>query len=334
MSQEDSIASRKGEHIKWCLDPHSQGLVEPFSNIIVPYKSLPEIDMHQVDTSVKLFGKQLSQPLIISSMTGGTKHGIDINTNLAKAAESEKIAIGVGSQRIALEKPAAVETFKVIRKYAPTAFVFANMGAVQLNYGYTAKEYQKVIDMIQADALYLHINPLQEAVQPEGDTDWRGLIDKIAEVVKRVDVPVVVKEVGHGIDTETAKALLQVGVSGLDVAGVSGTSYAWVEAKRARNQDFANWFKDIGIKTEDAINQLASIKSERTILIASGGLRSPVQGYKAKMCGADFYASTQPFLDAALKNSEEVVREIQNWQKGLQITQFVSGKKTWESISS
>lgn len=324
----EDMMRRKGEHIKWCLDEGSQSNEEPFASVTLPYKALPEQDMDKVSTATKLFGKTLRQPLIISSMTGGTEHGNTINKNLAIAAEACGVALGVGSQRIGLEKNEARKTFDLIRKHAPNALVIANMGAVQLNYGHTAKDYQAVVDMVAADALYLHVNPLQEAIQPGGDTDFSDLISKIADVVKMVNVPVIVKEVGHGIDVETAKKLIEIGAAGIDVAGVSGTSYAWVEGKRARNDDFAKWFKRVGVTTEDAVREIAKIKKD-TILIASGGVRNPIQGHKAHLLGADLYASTQPFLSASMRSADAVIEELEKWQKALQISLFVSGQKKW-----
>lgn len=324
----DDIVSRKADHIKLCLDQGSQNHDELFADVQIAYRALPDVNLKDVSTETTLLGKKLSQPLIISSMTGGTNHGAKINTNLAKAAEAEGIALGVGSQRIAIEKPEAIKTFEVIRKHAPTAFVFANMGAIQLNYGYGLAEFQRVVDMVQADAVYLHINPLQEAIQPGGDSNYKDLSKKIAALVRKINVPVFVKEVGHGIDLETAKMMLAAGVAGIDVAGVGGTSYAWVEAKRAQNQDFAEWFKSLGVRTDDAIRQISPIK-KKAVLVASGGIRNPVQGYKAHLLGADLYASTRPFLQASLQSSEAVRREIQKWQKGLQVTMFSAGKLKW-----
>lgn len=327
-SNQDDIVSRKADHIKLCLDDSSQDTADLFSDVQIPYRALPECNLEDVSTETTLLGKKLSQPLIISSMTGGTTHGIKINTNLAKAAESQQVALGVGSQRIAIENPEAIKTFSVIRKHAPTALVFANMGAIQLNYGYGLSEFQRVVDMIQADAIYLHINPLQEAIQPGGDTDYKDLSKKIAALVKKISVPVFIKEVGHGIDLDTAKMMIGAGVAGIDVAGVGGTSYAWVEANRAENQDFAEWFKTVGIRTDQAIRQIAPVK-KNTTLVASGGIRNPVQGYKAHLLGADLYASTRPFLQASLEDSQAVVQEIQKWQIALQIAMFSAGQTKW-----
>lgn len=325
MTKPDDIITRKGDHIRLCLDDNSQSLTEPFAAYQIQYRALPECNLSDVSTQATLLGKKLNQPLVISSMTGGTEHGITINTNLAKAAEQEKVALGVGSQRIALEKPEALKTFAVIRQHAPTAFVFANMGAVQLNYGYNVDHFRKVVDMIAADALYLHINALQEALQPGGDTNYAGLTSKIKQLVKSIGVPVFVKEVGHGIDADTAKALLDAGAAGIDVAGVGGTSYAWVEAQRANNEDYANWFKELGVPTDQAVQAIAPLKKDK-LLIASGGIRNPVQGYKALLLGADLYASTRPFLQAAMQSSEAVSAELQKWQNGLQIAMFTSGR--------
>lgn len=311
-----------------CLNDESQSTYDLFHDVEIPYRALPEINLTDVSTEVRLGKKLLSQPLIISSMTGGTQHGVTINTNLAKAAEAEQVALGVGSQRIALEKPEARKTFAVIRQHAPTAFIFANVGAVQLNYGYGVKELMEMVAMVGADALYLHLNPLQEAIQPGGDTNYKDLSKKIAAVIKKIKVPVFVKEVGHGLDVRSAKHLVQAGVAGLDVAGVGGTSYAWVEANRAYNDDFATWFKELGIRTDQAIAQLAPIKKQAT-LVASGGIRNPVQGYKVHLLGADLYASTRPFLQASLESSEAVQAELRKWQQGLQITMFTAGQKNW-----
>ena len=197
------IVDRKKQHIELAQRDDSQMKELPFSNYRLPYKALPEIDLANVDTTTTLFNKQLSQPLIIASMTGGEAHAKTINTHLAKAAQEAGVAIGVGSQRVALEVKEARASFEIVRKHAPDAVVFANLAGVQLNYGYNISHYQAVVDMVEADALYLHLNPLQEAIQPEGDTDFSGLKDKIADLVSTLKVPVFIKEVGHGLDAET-----------------------------------------------------------------------------------------------------------------------------------
>lgn len=329
-STNSDIDTRKSDHIRLCLDDLSQGTAPLFESVQIPYLALPELNLSDVQTTFKIKDKVLSQPLIISSMTGGTKHGKTINANLATAAEQTQVALGIGSQRIAIEKPEVIETFRVIRQNAPTAFVFANMGAIQLNYGYSIDHYRRVIDMIEADAIYLHINPLQEAIQPGGDTNYQGLLLKISKLISAIDTPVFVKEVGHGIDAATAQALIDMGVYGIDVAGTGGTSYSWVESKRANNEDFAKWFKNIGVSTEDAIRSIAPLK-KNCLLVASGGIRSPIEGYKSHILGANLYASTRPFLAKSMLSAEAVITEINSWQKALQICQFVGGQKHWDN---
>lgn len=319
---------RKQQHIALALDKISQTNHNLFEKIILPYKALPEINMAEVSTEVKLLNKIVSQPLIISSMTGGTEKAKIINTNLAIACEEMQVAFGVGSMRVALDKPEAIDSFKIARQLAPTTLIFANMGAVQLNYGKTLEDYQKIIDLIQADALYIHLNPLQEALQPEGDTNWERLREKIIELIQSLDTPVFIKEVGHGLDPKTAKVLVEAGAAGIDSAGVGGTSWAWIEASRAENLNMQNWFKDFGYPTDYLIPKLAEIKKQ-SILVASGGIRNPIQGLKAHLLGADFYAVAQPFLSPALESPESVSKELIDWQKALQIALFSIGAKNW-----
>ncbi len=327
------IADRKQKHLDLCLDPLSQGDGDLFGSYALPYKALPELALADVQTATTLFGKTVSQPLIIASMTGGVAHARTINQYLAEAAEALQVAMGVGSQRIALEKEEAKETFAIARKYAPTAVLFANMGAVQLNYGKGIEDYQRVVDMIQADGLYLHLNPLQEAIQPEGDTDFRGLLAKIEALVKKISVPVIVKEVGHGIDVVSAQRLIDVGVTGVDCAGVGGTSWAWVEAKRAANPDFEAWFKSFGYPTDRLLAAYQDLKGD-FVKIVSGGVRTPVQALKARALGADFYSFAQPLLTPALQSPEAVKEYLELWRHGLQIALFACGCRSWEEAKT
>lgn len=328
----DDIETRKGDHIRLCLDPRSQADASVFDTYSLPYTALPEMALDEVDTTYTLCGKQLRTPLIIASMTGGSEHGRTINTNLAIAAEACGVAMGLGSQRIGLEKQAAKDTFTLVRKHAPNACIIANMGAVQLNYGHGIESYQAIVDMVQADALYLHLNPLQEALQPGGDTDFRHLLRGIEKLVTQIPVPIFIKEVGHGISSEVARRLFEVGVQAVDVAGVGGTSYAWVEAARSHNDAFASWFKDFGIPTDQAVMAAADAKvHESQQVIASGGVRSPIDGLKALALGADLFSAAVPFLHPAMESAEAVTTTIQNWQQGLNIALFASGVKTWQA---
>ena len=327
------IESRKQDHVDLSLDPSSQYDTRPFEAYRLPYKALPEINLEDVSTETELFGKKLSQPLIISSMTGGTKYAGIINKNLAIAAEAARVALGVGSQRIALEKREAIESFELVRKHAPTAVLFANMGAIQLNNGRDVADYEAVVRMIAADALYLHINPLQEAIQPGGDTNYAGLLKKIEQLVAKLSVPVFVKEVGHGIDEATAKALFDIGVAGVDVAGLGGTSYAWIEARRAGEDYYADWFRNVGVPTDEAVVGAARHKGER-IVVASGGIRNPLAAVKARALGADYVASARSFLKRAVVSADETIAAIEMAHRGIQITLFSCGVSNWQEAAN
>jgi isopentenyl-diphosphate Delta-isomerase len=327
----DDIQARKGDHIRLCLDPRSQAEESVFKDYRLPYNALPELSLEQIDTSYRFYDTTLSMPLIIASMTGGSEHGRTINTNLAHAAEVCEVAMGLGSQRIGLEKEDAKDSFELVRKYAPHAFLIANMGAVQLNYGHAIDSYRRVVDMIEANALYLHLNPLQEALQPGGDTHFEDLLAKIQKLVEAIKVPVFAKEVGHGISQEAAKKLFEVGVTAVDVAGVGGTSYAWVEAERSHNDDFADWFKSFGIPTDRAIIQVAKARSNSSqYVVASGGVRSPLDGLKARALGADLFSAATPFLTSAMESAEATIETVERWKKGLQIALFAAGVPNWE----
>ena len=230
------IDQRKADHIKINLEQDVRSaLTTGLEKYNFIHEALPELDLNRIDTTLSLFGKQLAAPILISSMTGGTAEAETINLRLAEAAQECGIAMGVGSQRAAIEHPEHAETFQV-RKAAPDILLFANLGAVQLNYGYGIDQCRKAVDMIQADALYLHLNPVQEAVQDAGDVNFAGLAKKIEEVCKKIEVPVIAKEVGWGISDKTAKVLADCGVSAIDVAGAGGTSWSQVEMHRAPDE--------------------------------------------------------------------------------------------------
>src|SRR5262245_55639799 len=247
---------RKKEHLELCLD--TEGSSYPFKGVFDRYSfvhnALPEIDIAEVNLSTNFLGKTLRAPLLISSMTGGFELAREVNRNLAIAAQELGLAMGVGSQRVALEQPGTAATFQV-RKAAPDILLLANLGAVQLNYGYGIDHCRRAVEMIKADGLILHLNVLQEAVQPEGNRNFKGLGQRIAAVCRDLEIPVVAKEVGSGISAEVAVRLKKAGVKAIDVAGVGGTSWYAVEAKRAAKEGqpqdtaFAAW----GIPTDEAL---------------------------------------------------------------------------------
>jgi isopentenyl-diphosphate delta-isomerase len=244
-------------------------------------------------------------------MTGGTEQARTINRNLALAAQQMGVAMGVGSTRAAVVHPELAETFHV-RDVAPDILLMANIGAVQLNYGFTVEDCRKAVDLIEADALILHLNPLQEAVQPEGDVNWAGLLHKMEDVVKRVGVPVVAKEVGWGISPRAAKALANIGVAAIDVAGAGGTSWSQVEMYRARTEvqrKIAAAFADWGISTADSIRYVREVAPQMTIF-ASGGLKNGVDGAKCLALGAALFGMAGPFLRAGALSAQASVDEV------------------------
>ena len=321
---------RKAEHIRLALDHRMQVPAHFFDRYRFEHEALPELDMAEVDLSTEFLGKALAAPLLISCMTGGTEEAARINRHLAEAAERTGIALGIGSQRKAIEDPSLAATFQV-RKYAPTAPVLANLGAVQLNYGFSIEQCRAAIDMIGADALVLHLNPLQEAIQPEGQCNFSNLIDKIGEVVEGLPVPVIVKEVGSGISAATARRLLSVGVEIVDCAGVGGTSWARIEASRADDPDIGEVFADWGIPTPTNIRELKRV--EGILVIGSGGVRNGLDVAKAISLGADLVGMAQPFLKVAIESPVAVVERVERTRRELRIAMFCAGAKTIEELS-
>ena len=290
------------------------------------HQALPEVDLAKVDPSTTLLGKRLKAPLIISSMVGGIEQGRQTNRNLAQAAQALGIAMGVGSQRIAIDNPEAASSYQV-RDIAPDILLFANLGAVQLNYGYRVSECRRAVDMIGADALILHLNPLQEALQPDGNTNFAGLLTKIEQICSELSVPVVVKEVGWGISESVARKLADAGVAGIDVAGAGGTSWSEVERHRAHTQTenniaaaFASW----GIPTAESI-QMARHGAPGRILIASGGVRTGLDVAKSIALGTDAAGMAAPLLKAANISRETVMAELQEVIEELRISMFCIG---------
>jgi isopentenyl-diphosphate Delta-isomerase len=310
----DSLVTqnRKADHLRVCLEDDVQfhQTTTGLEQYRFTHCCLPELDRHEVDLSTTFLGKSLNAPLLISSMTGGTDLAKTINYRLAAAAQHYGIAMGVGSQRVAIENPLVTPTFAV-RSVAPDILLFANLGAVQLNYRYGLDECRRVVDTLEANALILHLNPLQEAVQTKGDSNFRGLLDKIAQLCDQLAVPVIAKEVGNGISATMAQKLMDAGVSAIDVAGAGGTSWARVEsvrAKDAQQRRLGATFADWGLPTADCIQTVRSLSSTLPI-IASGGLRNGLDVAKAIGLGADIAGLALPFLQAAAE-SEEALHEL------------------------
>ena len=328
-----SINQRKLDHIRINLDEDVSfpDVTTGLERYRFTHQALPELDLLAVDTSVTLFGKRLNAPVLVSSMTGGTTEATQINRNLALAAEACGLAMGVGSQRAAIEKRETADTFDV-RAAAPSLLLFANLGAVQLNYGYGIDQCRRAVDMIQADALILHLNPLQEVLQPEGDVDWRGLLPKIEAVCAALSVPVIVKEVGWGLSADLARRLIDAGVQAIDVAGAGGTSWSQVEMHRAPTTRlrrlaaaFANW----GIPTAESLVDVVGVRRrmgrDDVHVFASGGIRNGQDVAKCVALGADLVGLASPFLRRAVESEAAVVEEMELLIDELRIAMFCAG---------
>lgn len=329
------ISARKDDHIRINLEQDVRSnLTSGLEKYRFIHEALPELDLSEVDTTTSLFGKKLRAPILISSMTGGTRDTWKINVRLAEAAQEAGIAMGVGSQRAAEEDSRAASTFTV-RKVAPDILLFANLGAVQLNYGYDVSHCQRAVAMIEADALYLHLNPLQEAVQHGGDTNWKRLAKKIERVCKTVGVPVVAKEVGWGISERTARILVDCGVSAIDVAGAGGTSWSQVEMYRAPDEltrELAGSFVGWGNPTAESIQYVRKATSSLPIF-ASGGLKDGIDIAKVIALGASLGGMAGPFLRAAAISSKKIHHQIELTHQQLRIAMFNAGAGTINSLT-
>ena len=332
-------SSRKADHIRINLQEDVRsGLSTGLERYRFTHQALPELNLDDVDAALSLFGKHLQAPILISSMTGGTREAGGINRTLAAAAQETGTAMGVGSQRAAIEHPELAATFQV-RQVAPDVLLFANLGAVQLNYGYGIEHCQRAVEMIEADALILHLNPLQEAVQPNGDSRFAGLLPKIEVVCKALQAqgtPVIVKEVGWGISEQAARQLVDAGVAALDVAGAGGTSWSQVEMHRAQDESqfrLAAAFLDWGIPTADSILQVRHAASEIPIF-ASGGLRTGLDIAKCVALGATLGGMAAPLLKAAVRSVEATVQTIREVQREIQIAMFAAGAKNLKELQN
>ncbi|MFN8426117.1 MAG: type 2 isopentenyl-diphosphate Delta-isomerase [Anaerolineales bacterium] len=334
MTKVAPIDQRKADHIKINLEQDVRSaLTTGLENYRFIHEALPELDLNRLDTTVSLFAKRLAAPILISSMTGGTAEAETINLRLAEAAQEMKVAMGVGSQRAAIEHPEQAKTFQV-RRVAPDILLFANLGAVQFNYGYSIDHCRRAIDMIQADALYLHLNPLQEAVQDAGDTNFDGLAKKIEEVCKQIEVPVIAKEVGWGISERTAKLLADCGVSAIDVAGAGGTSWSQVEMHRAPDEftrQLAATFVGWGIPTAESILNVKKATPDMTIF-ASGGIKDGLDIAKCIALGATLGGMAGQFLKAAAVSTEQAVEMMKLTKRQIEVTMFACGAGTLQDL--
>ncbi len=331
------IEERKQDHIRLCLeeDVQSQTTRTGFSRYHFLHQALPEIDFAEVSTETVFLGRRVAAPLLISSMTGGPELGRTINRNLALAAQRTNVPMALGSQRIILEHPESLESFRV-RDIAPDVLLVGNVGAVQLNYGVDVAALKRLKDAVGANAMYLHLNPLQEVIQPEGDTNFKGLYDKIAAVCRELGVPVLIKEVGNGIAPDTARRMAEAGVAAIDVSGAGGTSWSRIEGKRSPDvlaRTMGETFGDWGLPTAEAL-RLCRAELPAMPLVASGGIRSGVDMAKALVLGADMTALAIPFLEAATESAEAVQLVLERLITELKIAMFCLGCRTIEELKA
>ncbi len=324
------LEKRKAEHVRIVAKyPSMDRRKFYFDDIRLTHRALPEISLDEIDPSIEFLGKKLFFPFIISSMTGGGDKLLKkINTHLAEAAEAEGIAMGVGSQRIFFSEPTSRSSFD-LRSVAPNALLLSNLGAVQLNEDMTLQHAKAVVDILKADALCIHLNPLQEAIQPEGDTNFSNLWKKIGEIVQGLEVPVIVKEVGAGISVPDAELLIKAGVQTIDVAGAGGTSWSRIEAARCGDPALGECFQDWGIPTPEALRALSDLD---VTLIASGGIRSGIDMAKAMILGASLCGMARPFLTPAMESTDAVRKVIQRIKREFVTTMFLLGCKNIEDL--
>jgi len=334
LSEAEEIARRKAEHLKLA----AEGDVETrtaagWDDVQIVHDALPDVDAADVDLRVRFLGRTLELPLVISGMTGGHGRALAVNELLARVAEKRGIAMGVGSQRAALRDPMLVPTYSVVRQSAPHAFVIANLGISQLvkqdrEEALGAREIGQIIAMVKADALAIHLNYLEESVQPEGQTRARGALAAIRALTRRATVPVIAKETGAGITRDVALRLRRAGVRAIDVGGVGGTSFAAVEALRAAAQSdsarmsLGNRFRDWGVPTAVAV---AGVGAVGLPVIATGGVRSGLDAAKALALGATLVGVGRPLLQAALRGESEVLRWVDDFALELRTAVFLAG---------
>ena len=321
------ITDRKLEHLLICenYDIEFRDKTTGFEDVELIHKALPEINKNTIDLSTEKFGKKLDSPFFITAITGGHPYSKSINKKLAIAAEDKNIALGVGSQRAAIEHPELSDTYTVVRDNAPNCLLIGNIGAPQLDLA------QDAVEMLDADILAIHLNPLQEAIKTEGDLDARNYIDSIRDIVDLIDIPVMAKETGCGISAECAKQLVDAGVSYIDVEGAGGTSWAAVETYRSDDKFYGETFWDWGIPTAVSTVEVAS--SVDVPVISSGGIRTGLEAAKAIALGADAVGMALPFLKNSI-SIEQITSYIGKLEESLRIAMFLVGAKNIDELKN
>jgi isopentenyl-diphosphate delta-isomerase len=319
------ISDRKLEHLEICKNydvEHHR--TTGFEDIELVHRALPEVNFDEIDTSIDFLGKKLDVPLVISAITGGHPASKVLNQELAIAADKCNVAMGVGSQRAGITNPELTSTFTIVRDVAPRSVIIGNIGAPQVEYANDA------INMLDLDMLAIHLNPLQEIIQPEGDLDAQGYVDSISDICKTTDVPIIAKETGAGISSIDAKILENIGVDAIDIEGVGGTSWAAVETYRAEDPDLGNLFWDWGIPT--AVSTIEVLESTNLPVISSGGIRNGLEAAKALSLGSTAVGIALPFLKHAYKGHEYIQEKIEQFQLELKTAMFLVGAQNIEQL--
>lgn len=329
----ERTASRKEEHVSLTVehDVRFRAKTTGLERLDFVHNALPELNLSDVDPSVTFLGKRIAFPFMISCMTGGYAGALAINRGLAEVCEDLNLCLGVGSQRQALENTRYHESFSIVRAVAPSIPIVGNIGAVEVARMASSDGIRRLVDLVHADAFAVHLNPLQELLQPEGNTDFRGVLRGIAMLAKELPIPLLVKEIGAGISADVARRLLDAGVSIIDVAGAGGTSWAGVETLRNSGHPFGERLWDWGIPTVEAIRSVAALRNSgaRFSLIASGGLAHGTDLAKCLALGADLGASARPMLQVFSRSGADGLRNlIQDWMKELSSIMFLTGCRT------
>lgn len=323
------ISRRKSEHIKVSLeqDVRFKNKTPGFEAYRFIHCALPEINFNDVSTEVEFLGKVLSYPMMISALTGGYDGALEINQQLAEVCREEKVAMSVGSQRQTIENDHYLESFRVVRKIASEGVIIGNIGAAQVSAINDISPFQKMVDLIQADAMAVHLNPLQEVLQPEGDTKFKGVLKGIERLVKELKVPIIVKEVGCGISEKVAKKLVNAGVAYIEISGAGGTSWAGIESYRGAKKHLALSFWDWGIPTARSLEMVRKVKGAR--IIASGGIEDGITIAKALALGAELCGSALPLLKVLMDKKIEGLRSLlQSWREELKVAMFLTGSRS------
>jgi len=322
---------RKHSHLQIALEQEVYLDKDPFSKIQLSYNALPELNVQQIDLSTTFLGKKFPSPLLISSMTGGSFETLEINEKLAILAQTFNLPLALGSFKIALKNEDTLQYFDMKKKY-PDLFLIGNIGANFHQLGFLEDKVFSLCEKLKYDALYLHVNPLQEALQPMGEAYFEKTINHLEKLVQKAPLPLIVKEVGHGFSLENLKALQQCGIQGIDTSGIGGTSWARIEGVRAQNS-LGELFQDWGYSSYEMLTFLKEIKYQESI-VASGGISNPLQAAKALSMGAHMVGMASPFLKLIQKPLSEQEKWVQEFLLGLTIAFFGSGSSNWKQLQN